>query len=71
VEVFNFRSHSFTLAVPIGYKPERERERERETDRDRQREQKKAVPLQAWSGPQGSRKLTLRLLMSYIYIWSS
>ena len=27
----------------------------------------KAVPLQAWSGPEGSRKLTLRLLMSYIY----
>jgi hypothetical protein len=28
MEVFNFRSHSFTPAVTIGYKLERERERE-------------------------------------------
>ena len=34
MKVFNFRSHSFTPAVPIGYKPEREREREREREEE-------------------------------------
>ena len=28
----------------------------------------KAVPLQAWSGPEGSRKLTFIRLMTYIYV---
>jgi hypothetical protein len=32
MKVFNFRSHSFTPAVPIGYKPERERQREEEEE---------------------------------------
>ena len=48
MEVFNFRSHSFTLAVPIGYKPEREREREREreteTDRGSRKKQSRYRP---------------------------
>ena len=56
VEVFNFRSHSFTLAVPIGYKPERERERERE--RQRQTEgAEKSSPVTGLEWPTGFQEV--------------